>query len=263
MARIGLGRSVYVRKREGLCIPTRRCIRQTPVGEVEGMECPPNDVVYHNTLIGPAKKIAEDGKIRIEKREALGQDAISFSSCPSQRFGGNIKLVVETKGLHLRPMCYYDHEKEKDVDRWIGSQHDMNRVRAKYAVDAAVLHMQECENISYDPVPAKAIKKVEYWIPWRVEDSYPNVGCEGAMPHYSFSERFLSDPVGKVHENIAEAKKVADKLGARFEVKSCFTALKTGWGDQYIPLNDRNLKMLEKGKTPTTVKGKVPELCRC
>lgn len=233
------------------------------------MECPQGDTVYHNTTLEGTKQIVESGRIRAGSEGALGQDVISLSSCPAQHYGGNVKLVVDARGLKLRPMCYYGGSEYKEVDRGVEKEaHQktdgvagVNRVRAKYAINYD-MYNNECEAVAYEHIPISRIKKIEYWIPWQVDERYSfSTGCAGTSPAYSHGE--YRDPVKQVQENIAQAKVASDKIRVPLEVKSCFTALKTGWGDQYIPLNDRTLKMLEKGRTPATVQGKVPQLCRC
>lgn len=276
------------RHRYGLCIPTRRCHRFTPSGEIDGMECPVGDTVYHNTTLSGAASIAEDGHIKVTDKGALGQDAISLSPCPAQHYGGNVKLVVDTKGLELRPTCYYEYEgANKDTDHGFenearqernGSFQGVNRIRAKHGVNLD-MYNEECEVISYKDIPTKKVKRVEFWVPWRVDERNTfSTKCVGSVPSYAHGE--FGDVMGKLQFNIATARDIARKMGAKFAVKSCFTALQTdSWGDRYVPLDKKNLSLLARGKAPVEKKTpmetrtdkiygvrrvkKLPEKCKC
>lgn len=255
------------------CIPTEKCFRKTPYGDVDGMQCPITDKLYHNTTVMGLQNIVADGKIRImgPERTAIGQDAISTSPCPAQHYGGNVKLVIDAKGLDARPTCYYEYEGHEHIDRGvekeatqkINGSAGVNRVRSNYAINLSIYN-EECEAVVYNPIPVSKIKAVEYWIPWRFDEKHSySTRCTGSMPHYAHSDYGAGMKI--LQEGISEARQSAKKIGAKFSVKSCFTALKPGWGNEYIPLSSKNLNMFAKGVVPPLVQAKkhVPEKCRC
>lgn len=273
------------------CLPKLPCVRQTPYGEVEGLKCELTDEVNHNTTISGAVKIAESGYLKSGAyKGGLGQDAISLSSCPAQDYGGNVKMIFDSGKIldKLRAMCYvdfssvYDEEGQRrpgpydHVERGMGKEateeidgpRGSNRVRAKYAVQLD-MYRDECEYLTYEDIPLRGnLKRIEYWIPWKNfrGDSYSH-GCDRGRPRYANVHNDLVDYLGQA---IEKAKNAAAIAGVDFDVKSCFTALKTGWGETYVPLTEDNLKKMKeisaahfREELSKMVEKDVPQECRC
>lgn len=262
-------------EREPLCVPTERCSRATPWGIVEGMKCAIGDEIYHNTTLKALEGVVEEKAIKPGvKKGILGQDVLSMSSCPPQHYGGNIKLVVPSEQVDARAACYVNFgsdapEEHQAVERGMEeeSRKKMNddvkgdlRVRGDYAIQPDI-YTEECQYDIKEKVSADKIKRIEYWIPWRINPwgNY-STRCRGSHPGYANVD---GKTITVLHEQIAKTKESAKQLKADFKVKSCFSALKTGWGDQYIPLNEANLAKIARGETPEVVRGKIPQKCRC
>lgn len=252
------------------CIASESCTAETPYGVVQGKKCPIGDEAYHNTIVDRSIEILESGVLKTGQHPgALGQEVVSLSSCPTQGYGGNVKFILKN-GKEVRPMCYYEYEPHKEVDRGIEKEaredidgmKGSNRVRAKYGVNFE-MYRNECEYVSDKNIPLKPnLKKIEFWIPWRIEKFSFSHRCRGSHPGYANVGGYFSG-VKLLQEQIKRVKDAAEKAGVPFEVKSCFAALKTGWGDQHIPLNKANLEKLADGELPAIVKGKIPEKCTC
>ncbi|MEM2445439.1 MAG: hypothetical protein QW734_02130 [Candidatus Bathyarchaeia archaeon] len=253
------------------CLATQPCQKETPWGTVKGFKCQLSDELYHNTTLEKLKKIIEDGKIKVprEPHDLLGQDAISLSSCPTQTYGGTIKLVIPSKAVSAHPMCYYnpnehpqvekglDEEAQKKINGYAGP----NRVRSWHQVNSNV-YSKECEYIVYHDIPTSNIKRVEYWIPWQPGMPTFNVSCENVYPRYIF-DQLGRDPTETIIQEIQEAKKLAQKIGAEFDVKSCFTSVKTGWKNYGYQLTKENLEKLKRGIKPESHPNAVTETCLC
>lgn len=277
-----------------LCLPRLPCARVTPYGHVEGLKCELTEEVNHNTTVESAVKIVESGTLKSGAvRHVLGQDAVSLSSCPTQSFGGNVKLVFDSKKIldKLRAMCYVNFGRiwdEKmmdsrpgpyeDVDRGLGKEateevngpRGSNRVHAKYAVQRKI-YDKECEYLAYEDIPLRGnLKRIEYWMPWRgfKAASYSH-GCDGASPKHANVHNDLTDNLGM---NIEKIKNAADRAGVDFDLKSCFTALKVArYGDnKFVPLTEENLEKMKEIPVvhfreemyKMAVKD-VPEECKC
>lgn len=259
---------------EPFCAPTQPCSRTLPDPEsgfegvtvVEGNECPNREqIAYHNTNILNAIHIVDEGlKVNVSERgptAKYSQDkALSLSACHGNTYGGNIKLVLDIKGLNTRPMCYVDEKYRNKVDEIASTVNS----RAKLAVSPS-MYLQECEIISYEDIPPDRIKKMEYWIPWNISSSYSNVGCINALPKYSSSEAWNSEEnLEDLQAVIKEARELAQSKKIPFEVKSCFSAFKLGIGKKHVPLDENNLDRLTRGLEPhIESEQSPPELCRC
>lgn len=236
------------------------------------MKCELTEEINHNTDVPSFLKIAENGSLKIiDKRRVLGQDAISLSSCPAQTYGGNVKLVFNSEGLlpQLRASCYVDfswkedpetgkmgpgpygevdkgmsREAQKEIDGLKGD----NRVRAQYAVQPSI-YTDECEYLSYDDIKLKDhLKRVEFWIPWKIGTYAYTHDCDRSSPKYA---NVHGHPTELLGDDIQKVKWATERLGRElerdvdFDVKSCFTALKVGWGDKHIALTDENLEKIK------------------
>ena len=261
---------------EPLCLPSIPCARWTPHGTIEGLQCDIGSEINHNTTIQALPSIIDSGRlIPGTQKEALGQDALSLSACPSQHYGGNVKLVFDAEWLRpqLRSACYYQHydpPRNQAIDDGLdkesrepydGSFKGSNRVRAQYGINLS-MYGEECEVTSYDPIPLEGnLKRIEYWVPWQLGTYSYSLRCRGSGPAYSFSQ--FGSATKFLKEDIERVKGEAKRARVPFKVKSCFTALKPDWGNSYIPLNEKNLEMFSRGITPPIVEGEAPQECRC
>ena len=251
-----------VPEHEPLCIPNQPCYVRTPYGELEGLKCQAGSEINHNTRPRILHKIAADGELRPGERDwVLGQDTISLSSCPAQHYGGYVKLVFDTpklmKARKLRPMCYFDHEEYKEVDRKLdeessqprdGSVVGSNRVKARYGAAPRVLYPHECEWLSDDTVPLKGnLKRIEYWVPGGLNEYSTSCGGPERGPSYANRQQDFMY-LKAMKQEIKEAKDIAGSYRVPFKVKSCFPLLATeGWG-RYVELDQGNLDALAEGK---------------
>lgn len=252
------------------CQATEPCSAETLYGITKGKKCPVGDEVYHNTTTDGAVLIGESRKLKVGMHVGgLGQDVLSLSSCPTQGYGGHVKFVLK-KTSQVRPMCYYDYHENKEIDRGIEKEAreeingpvGANRIRGKYGINLS-MYKGECEYVGDKDIPLKGnLKKVEYWIPWKIRKHAYNHACKGHFPSHANVDGSESG-IKVLKEQIEQVKSVAQKQGVPFEVKSCFSTLKAGWGDRYIPLNKENLQKLAEGKMPDVVEGKIKEECGC
>ncbi|VVB55127.1 Uncharacterised protein [uncultured archaeon] len=253
------------------CEPIEPCEVDTPYGKITGKKCGIGKLAYHNTIIEKAEEIAKSCALKGgQHANQLGQDALSLSGCPTQGYGGNIKFVLKANG-DMQPMCYYEWANNKKVDSGLEKEaHDVktpngepmgtNRVRGKYGVNIS-MYEDEAEFVTQKDIPLdKNLVKIEYWVPWKIERYSFNSRCDGCIPSYANVD---DRPISALLEQIERANAVANKLGVPFEVKSCFTAMKAGWGNQFIPLNKENLEKLRNGIRPEIVQGPIPEDCLC
>ena len=253
-----------------MCKATEPCRAVTPYGMVEGEKCSLRKEVNRLVTVEDFQSIA--GKGRIDPSEQT--KVVSFSSCPTQHYGGKVRLVFDTRDLKdkLEGMCYLPREKRAeyaDVEKGMsdeayaeglkGEIWDVyNWVRAKYNVSLE-MYGRECEYKSREPVSLDNLKRVEYWIGGIKARGDFSVSCEGMHPHqagvYSRPENYVAD--------IKVAREISEKLNVPFEVKSCFNSLRAGWGES-IELTEENLKKLARGRIPEAKRREeVPETCKC
>lgn len=262
-------------QREALCIPTEPCSRATPWGIVQGMKCYLGEEINHNTTIDGLEGIVKEGSIKpAMKKGLLGQDVSSLSSCPAQHYGGNVKLIIPSDEVEVWAACYVNFgsdapEEHKKVERGMvdRSREKMNedrrgdlRVRGEFAIQPDI-YTEECQYDTKEEISVDKLKRIEYWVPWSIDPwgSY-STRCRGSHPAYA---NVHGRSLDVLKQQINRAKQAAQKVGADFAVKSCFTALKTGWGDQYISLAEKNLKLLAEGKMPAIERGEIPQKCKC
>ena len=248
-----------------LCKATEPCRAVTPYGTAEGKRSSLGDEVNRLVTVDDLNRIAEKGEIEPRKYT----EAVSFSTCPTQTYGGKVRLVFKSEKLKLEPMCYIsrDHEaneieagmdQEALAEEAKGREWGTNYVRAKYAVSPDV-YAAECQYEARESVPLERnLKRVEYWI-GGIKPADFNAGCENFHPHvaglYSRPEDYL--------EQIRRTKRIAKRLGVPFEVKSCFNKLRAGWY-RAIELNEENLRKFTEGEIPPSEPEKeIPETCIC
>ena len=253
--------------REELCRATEHCKAVTPYGTVEGRKTSLGREVNRLVTVEDLQKIAEKSKVEPSRYT----EAISFSTCPTQTYGGKVRLVFDAERLRdkLEPVCYITpdgeaNKIEKGIDEEAMEEAAKKRewayhyVRAKYAVSPDI-YARECQYEARESIPLERnLKRVEYWI-GGVKPGDFNVGCERIHPHvagaYSRPEDYL--------EHIQRAKRIAEKLGVPFEVKSCFNKLRAGWYIA-IELNEENLRKFAEGEIPPSKPEKeIPETCVC
>ncbi|MHC1628266.1 MAG: hypothetical protein ACXQTI_05505 [Candidatus Nezhaarchaeales archaeon] len=253
---------------EKLCKATEKCVAKTPYNTAEGKKCSLGPDVNRLMSVEDLERAVEKGEIEPSKYTK----AISFSSCPTQTFGGSVRLILDTEKIKdkLEPMCYLRYEKPEEkkilnemdrealrlIEKRVESP--LNYVRAKYAVSPDI-YERECEYQSREPIKLKdSLKKIEYWI-GGVKTGDINIGCERLIPHvaglYARPEEYVQE--------IQRVKRVAEKLGVPFEVKSCFNKIRAGWGVA-IELTPENLEKMKRGEIPEPKPTEViPETCKC
>jgi len=236
---------------------------KTPYGIAEGKTCPLGPEVNRLVTVEDFERIAEKGVVEPNKYTGV----VSLSSCPTQTYGGTVRLVFDTEKIKdkLIPMCYVpsnnkvmckiDKEANKLINK--GIPRALDCIRAKYAVSPD-LYAKECEYESRQPIPLKeTLKRVEYWI-----GGFPNsfnISCEIQIPHRA------GDWIGidEYLEQMQKTRKIAEKLGVPFQVKSCFNKLMVSW-NKAIELTPENLKKLAEGKLPEPKPAdEIPETCNC
>jgi len=262
---------ITVPNKNGKCVANEDCTVKTPYGLISGKKCAIGNKAYHNTTVDGAVAIAKSGALKVAQYPGvLGTNALSLSGCHTQAYGGNVKFVLKSS-KKIVPTCYYDFNENKEADRGIdkeahektnGENVGLNRVRSKYGVNIS-MYKKECEYVSDKDIPLKPnLEKVEYWIPWRADKNSYDHRCEGTGPSHANVNGY-EQGVKVIRDQIERVNEAANTLGVPFEVKSCFSAIKTGYGDQYIPLNEENLKKLAQGIRPKIVDGKIPDKCIC
>ena len=250
-----------------VCKATEHCKAVTPYGTAEGKKSTLGDEVNRLVTVDDFDRIAEKGEIEPSRYT----EAVSLSTCPTQTYGGKVRLVLHSERIKdkLIPMCYIsrDHEaneieagmdEEALAEEAKGREWGTNYVRAKYAVSPDV-YSAECQCEARERVPLERnLKRIEYWIGGIKPQDF-NVGCENFHPHvaglYSRPEDYL--------EQIRRTKRIAEKLGVPFEVKSCFNKVRAGWYTA-IELNEENLRRFAEGEIPPSKPEKeIPETCVC
>lgn len=253
------------------CEASEPCKVVTPHGTFRGVRCPSGKEVVHNSPLFKAEEIVKSGALKPSMHKtSLGQDAISLSSCPTHGYGGNVKFVFKAKDVETRPMCYYEWEHNKEADSGLEKEghelmNDMpygaNRIRGKYGVNIS-MYRRECEQIADKEIPLTKLQRLEFWIPWKIREHVYNHACEGHHPstaNVDGREYMLKN----LQDQIARAKKLAEKVGAPFELKSCFNSLRSGY-NRSIELNKENLEKLKQGILPEDKpKDQVNENCKC
>ena len=245
------------------CKPSKPCRVETPYGMAEGKMCPLGPEVNRLVTVEDFERIAEKGVVEPNKYTGV----VSLSSCPTQTYGGTVRLVFDTEKIKdkLIPMCYVSPkskvmcEIEKEADKLTnkGVPRARDYAYAKYAVSPD-FYARECEYESRQPIPLKGtLKRVEYWI--GMHPHAFNLSCERTYPHRAGDWISPEDYL----EEIQKVRKIAEKLGVPFQVKSCFNKLMVSW-NKAIELTPENLKKLAEGKLPEPKPAdEILETCNC
>ena len=247
-----------------VCKATEPCRAVTPYGTAEGKKSSLGNEVNRLVTVEDFDGIAKKGEIEPSRYT----EVVSLSTCPTQTYGGKVRLVLDSEGIKdkLIPTCYipFDTEVERGMEDEAhrlakeGKEWTYNYVRAKYAISPDI-YDAECQYEAREPISLKeTLKRVEYWIGGIKPQDF-NVGCERLHPHiagpYSTAQDYL--------DHIQRAKRIAENLSVPFEVKSCFSKLRASWYTA-IELNEENLRKFAAGEVPPSKPEKeIPEICRC
>jgi len=243
------------------CKATEKCVVENKYGREEGLKCHLGAEVNRLVTVDDFENIANRGVIY-----PIGETrVISFSSCPTQGYGGKVRLVFDVEKVkeNIEPMCYLSNESkildkmEEEIQITKQPFVTADAVRGNYNANL-LIYSRECEYTSKEPISIGLLKRVEYWIGGSKPFDF-SVDCERTYPHragvFSRAEDYKPD--------IMRTKRISEKLGVPFEVKSCFNSLEAGL-DEAIELNEENLEKMKNGEIP---KGRyykeVEEKCSC
>lgn len=232
--------------------------------EVECEVCLDKKELYHLTSVAAAGMVIEAGKM-----EPSGHSkSVSLSANPDHTYGGRVKITFDRRKLpELQPMCYYDmhsptadayyraEDKRKKESNYARSLDDM---RAEIGMQPDV-YQAECEWFTREtlPVPKDSIKKIQYFITPPMNPA--RVDCTGYFPH--IVDLHTHGTYRELLSDIKEVRQMAQKVGAPFEVMSCFPFIQLGPG-QYIDLTDDNLGKLSRVENPVIINKSPLEECR-
>ncbi|MEM2905011.1 MAG: hypothetical protein QW587_04650 [Candidatus Bathyarchaeia archaeon] len=219
--------------------------------------------IYHRTRPDNFIKILEEGVLKASD----DTKGTSFSSCPTQTYGGSVKLIFDKErleqvaGRKLKPVCYApwtrDTESGRILDRVEAEAHEppyrgsMNETFAKYGI-GPISHGEEAEYFLPGDVPLNGtLKAVEFWLDW--DPAGYKVSCENKLPQYIDATGWSGATISDFIDAIRKVKAAAEKAGLPFNVKSCFKLMKVPTyvgGGGWIPLNEKTLRDFERGFVP-------------
>ena len=230
--------------------------------EIHGLRCKRTLKVYHRS---PSKTVESILKKGLKPSEETG--SVSLSSNPRHTYGGEVRFVIDTKDLDLRPICYVFGEERKKLTEF------EEKVREKLSKEYASLnkiydylgaypgmYLRECEWSTKESIPPDKIEVVEFWIGFRPGEYA--VSCENTVPHISIIDSETQWDNFKY--KLKRVKESAEKHGKKFVVRSCFRFMKlpcrlteseSRLGSCLIELSEENLKRIEEEKKPLPYKG--------
>lgn len=239
------------------------CARQVDGEVVRGLSCDlESDELYHHTEAKNLASIRESGAL-VPGDDPFSDGTVNFTANPNFHRFGSIRFVFDRAVIPTVPMCYTygdeDERRQRVVERRRrealeqGKLVATNRIENReHGAESWAVYRNECKHFTREPVPLKgAVKRIEYWLPWHVGGPSTPVGANVVPCHADWSAGATGIPsdvaIRRVQREIADARSLAEELGAAFEVRTCYPWVALDQG-RMAWLNEANLNRLVRGE---------------
>lgn len=218
--------------------------------------------LYHHTDLPVAESIVKGGAF-IPSKDPHKDGVVNFTVSPDFHRFGSVRFVLDRSKVKTTPMCYVtdgeSNKLSKVADKIADERRkddlaggNLWRIQSELGVEPESAYLNECKHFSREPVSVKAVKKVEYWAPWKPEKNYGETIGSNVSPCVASWDSWSTGMPGDaaiqyVKSQAQGAKNLADTLGVPFEAKSCYAYAQIE-RNGIVPLDDDNLRRLTSGE---------------